>query len=56
MLISNISYTDTGVPVGTTEFILIRGLYGDVRRYYRDLSDTEVPVGTTEINQIQEYP
>ena len=56
VLISNLSYTHTGVPVGTTEFILIRGLYGDTRRYYRDLSDTEVPVGTIEINQIQEYP
>ena len=36
VLISNLSYTDMGVPVGTTEFILIRGLYGDTRRYYRD--------------------
>ena len=36
MLISNLSYTHTGVPVGTTEFILIRSLYGDTRRYYRD--------------------
>ena len=36
VLISNLSYTHTGVPVGTTEFILIRSLYGDTRRYYRD--------------------
>ena len=36
VLISNLSYTHTGVPVGTTEFILIWGLYGDTRRYYRD--------------------
>ena len=35
MLISNLSYTHTGVPVGTTEFILIRSLYGGTRRYYR---------------------
>ena len=33
-LISNLSYTHTGVPVGTTEFILILSLYGDTRRYY----------------------
>ena len=52
VLISNLSYTHTGVPVSTNEFILIRGLYGDTRRYYRYLSDTEVPVGTTEIYQI----
>ena len=36
VLISNLSYTHTGVPVGTTEVILIRSLYGDTRRYYRD--------------------
>ena len=36
VLISNLSYTHTGVPVGTTEFILIRSLYGDTRRYYRN--------------------
>ena len=36
VLISNLSYTHTGVPVGTTEFILIQSLYGDTRRYYRD--------------------
>ena len=36
VLISNLSYTHTGVPVGTIEFILIRSLYGDTRRYYRD--------------------
>ena len=36
VLISNLSYTHTGVPVGTTEFILIRRLYGDTRRYYRN--------------------
>ena len=36
VLISNLSYTHTGVPVGTTEFILIRSLYGGTRRYYRD--------------------
>ena len=35
VLISNLSYTHTGVPVGTTEFILIRSLYGGTRRYYR---------------------
>ena len=35
VLISNLSYTYTGVPVGTTEFILIRSLYEDTRRYYR---------------------
>ena len=56
MLISNLSYTHTGVAVSTNEFILIRGLYGDIRRYYKDLSDSEVPVGTTEIYQIQKYP
>ena len=55
MLISNLSYTHTGVPVDTTEFILIRGLYGDTHRYYRDLSDTEVPVGTSELIFIQRY-
>ena len=36
MLISNLSYTHTGVLVGTTEFILIQAY-------------TEVPVGTTEL-------
>ena len=36
VLISNLSYTHTGVPVGTTKFNLIRSLYGDTRRYYRD--------------------
>ena len=36
VLISNLSYTHTGVLVGTTEFILIRSLYRDTRRYYRD--------------------
>ena len=46
-------FTDTGVPVGTTELILIR----ISRRSYRvSSSDTRVPVGTTEITQIQEYP
>ena len=35
VLISNLSYTHTGVPVGTTEFILIRSLYGGTCRYYR---------------------
>ena len=35
VLITNLSYTHTGVPVDTTEFILIRSLYGDTRRYYR---------------------
>ena len=35
VLISNLSYTHTGVPVGTTEFILIRSLYGGIRRYYK---------------------
>ena len=35
VLISNLSYTHTGVPAGTTEFILIRSLYGGTRRYYR---------------------
>ena len=34
VLISNLSYTHTGVPVGTTEFILIWSLYRDTRRYY----------------------
>ena len=34
VLILNLSYTHTGVPVGTTEFILIQSLYGDTRRYY----------------------
>ena len=29
-----------GVPVGTTEFILIRSLYGDTRRYYRTYIST----------------
>ena len=36
VLISNLFYTHTGVPVGTTEFILIRSLYGDTRRYYKN--------------------
>ena len=36
VLISDLCYTHTGVPVGTTEFILIRSLYGDTRRYYRN--------------------
>ena len=36
VLISNLSYTHTGVPVGTTKFILIRSLYRDTRRDYRD--------------------
>ena len=36
VLISNSSYTHTGVPVGTTEFILIQSLYEDTHRYYRD--------------------
>ena len=49
MLISNLSYTHTGVPVGTTEFILIRSLYGGTHRYYRDSSDTGVPVGTQNL-------
>ena len=49
VLISNLSYTHTGVPVGTTEFILIRSLYGDTRRYYKTKSDTGVPVGTSEL-------
>ena len=35
MLISNLSYTHTGVHVGTTEFILIWSLYRGTRRYYR---------------------
>ena len=62
MLISNLSYIHTGVPVGTTEFILIRSLYGDTRRYYRTytyFTDTGVPVGTTGlilILLIREYP
>ena len=34
------TYTHTGVPVGTTEFILIRSLYGDTRRYYRNYIST----------------
>ena len=38
-------FTDTGVPIGTTELIQIQ-----------DLSDTGVPVGTTELIQMQEYP
>ena len=40
MLISNLSYTHTGGPVGTTEFILIRSLYEDTRRYYRTYFST----------------
>ena len=36
VLISNLSYTHTGIPIGTTEFIIIRSLYGDTRRYYRN--------------------
>ena len=61
VLISNLSYTHTGVPVSTTEFILIRGLYGDTCRYYRTytyFSDTGVPVGATGlilILPIREY-
>ena len=39
------TYTDTGVPVGTT---------GLIQR--QNLSDTGVPVGTTGLIQIQEYP
>ena len=35
VLISNLSYTHTGVPLGTIEFILIRSLYGGTRKYYR---------------------
>ena len=36
VIISNLSYNRMGVPVGNTEFILIRSLYGDTRMYYRD--------------------
>ena len=36
VLISNLSYTHTGIPIGTTEFIIIRSLYGDTRRCYRN--------------------
>ena len=36
VLISNLSYTHTGIPIGTTEFIIIRSLYRDTRRYYRN--------------------
>ena len=39
------TYSDTGVPVGTTEL-----------NQRQDLSDTGVPVGTTGLIQIQEYP
>ena len=55
VLISNLSYTHTGVPVGTTEFILIRSLYGGTYRYYRDSSDTGVLVGTSELIFVQRY-
>ena len=55
VLISILSYTHTGVPVGTTEFILIRSLHGGTHRYYRDSSDTGVPVGTSELIFVQRY-
>ena len=41
------TYSDTRVPVGTTELNQIKD---------RTYSDTGVPVGTFELNQIQEYP
>ena len=53
MLISILSYTHTGVPVGTTD--LIRSLHGGTHRYYRDSSDTGVPVGTSELIFVQRY-
>ena len=44
MLILNLSYTHTGVPVGTTEFILV------LRILYGAYSGTKVPLGTTQIH------
>ena len=57
-LIINITYSETGVPVGTTELNQGQELIRDrsTRRYYRTKSDAGVPVGTTELKQIQEYP
>ena len=51
-------YSETGVPVGTTELNQGQELIRDksTRRYYRTKSDAGVPVGTTELKQIQEYP
>ena len=43
------TYPYTKVPVGITEFILIRNLYGGICRYYRTYTYTKVPVGTTEL-------
>ena len=34
------TYTYTGVPVGTTEFIIIQSLHGDTRRYNRNYIST----------------
>ena len=54
MYLSYRSYTcfiDTGVPVGTTELILILSIR-EYRRYYWTytcFTDTGVPVGTTEL-------
>ena len=53
VLISNLSYTHTGVPVGTTEFILIWSLHGDTRRYYRNYGTY---IGITELILIRKYP
>ena len=57
-LIINITYSETGVLVGTTELNQGQELIRDrsTRRYYRTKSDAGVPVGTTELKQIQEYP
>ena len=52
VLISNLSYTHTGVPVGTTEFILIWSLHGDTRRYYRNYGTY---TGITELILIRKY-
>ena len=63
-------FTDTGVPIDTTELIQIQdllvtgvpvgtsGLIQIQDRTYqiRDLSDAGVPVGTTGLVQMQEYP
>ena len=56
-------FTNTGVPVGTTELILIRTFRRSysVSSYIELILITDVcsfgtPVGVTELNQIQEYP
>ena len=57
------TYSDTGVPVGTTELDQRQDLfrYMSTRMYYRTYSNTGVPLGTTELIrsgliQIHKYP